>query len=163
VARSFCPSCGVPFPANLPLDEEGARTCTACGNVVYRQLKVGAAAIIERDGQILLLRRSEEPFKGSWGLPAGFVRWNESPEVAAIRETEEECGLTVQVRSLLGVYYFEDDPRGNGILIVYRCQNDDGTPWPRGEASEVAYFSRERLPRDLAGSGQDVAIRAWAG
>jgi 8-oxo-dGTP diphosphatase len=126
-------------------------------------LKVGAAAVIERDAQILLLRRSEDPFKGFWGLPAGFVRWNESPEAAAMRETEEECGLTVRVQSLAGVYYFEDDPRGNGILIVYRCDYSDGTPWPRGEASEVRYFPRERLPRDLAGSGQDVAILAWAG
>jgi 8-oxo-dGTP diphosphatase len=156
-----CPSCGTPYPDGLPLDDEGARNCPNCGFANYTQLKVGAAALVEQDGSILLIRRSEEPFMGSWGLPAGYVRWNESPESATIRETEEECGLVVEIQSLMGVYFFDDDPRGNGILITYRCRPVSGTPGTTPEASDVRFFRRGALPSSLAGSGQDQAILAW--
>jgi 8-oxo-dGTP diphosphatase len=159
---AFCPSCGAPFLSDTRLDEEGAEVCTNCGNAHYRQLKVGAAALIEQDGQILLLRRAEDPFSGSWGLPAGFVRWNESPESATVRETEEECGLAVQIQGLFGVYFFDDDPRGTGILIAFRCNRISGTPRSTAEASESRFFSRDDIPNALAGSGQDKAIQAWA-
>ena len=157
----YCPACGAPYPDRFPLDEEGARNCPNCGFANYLQLKVGAAAIIEQDGNILLLRRTDKPFMGSWGLPAGYVRWNEPPKSAAVRETEEECGLVVEVESLLGVYFFDDDPRGNGILVAYRCRPISGTPAITPEASDVQFFRRGSLPSSLAGSGQDQAILAW--
>jgi 8-oxo-dGTP diphosphatase len=161
MTASHCPACGVPFPDNLPVDEEGARICPNCGVASYLQLKVGAAAVVEQEGSILLLRRSDEPFMGSWGLPAGYVRWNEAPRSAVIRETEEECGLLVAIESLMGVYFFDDDPRGNGILIAYRCRRVSGNPRATAEASDVRFFPRTSLPEALAGSGQDQAIAEW--
>jgi 8-oxo-dGTP diphosphatase len=158
----FCPNCGSPYPASLLPDEEGARKCPACGSAHYIQLKVGAATIVEQDGRILLLKRTDDPFKGAWGLPAGYVRWNEPPETAAVRETEEECGLVVKIDALMGVYFFDDDPRGNGILVAYRCHPVSGSPRPTPEASDVGYFSPDSLPNPLVGSGQDQAIVAWA-
>jgi 8-oxo-dGTP diphosphatase len=156
-----CPACGAVYPDSLILDDEGARNCPACGFANYILLKVGAAAIVENDASILLLRRAHEPFKGFWGLPAGYVRWNERPEDAVVRETAEECGLVVETLRLLGAYYFDNDPRGNGILLTYLCVAISGTPKASPEASEARYFPPSDLPTPIAGSGQDDAIKAW--
>ena len=157
----YCSACGSQYPHSLPLDEEGAQNCPNCGVVHYLQLKLGAATIVDEGGTILLIKRADEPFKGFWGLPAGYVRWDEPPEAAAARETEEECGLAVEILELLGAYFFKDDPRGNGVLLTYRCRPVSGTARTSSESSEARFFPRDAVPERLAGSGQDQAIRAW--
>jgi ADP-ribose pyrophosphatase YjhB (NUDIX family) len=41
-------------------------------------LKVGAGALIEHEGRLLLLKRTQAPFKGCWNLSAGYVESDES-------------------------------------------------------------------------------------
>ena len=77
-------------------------------------------SIIDDDLKVLLIRRAEEPYKGSWALPGGFVAIDESLEQAAARELEEEVG--VQDVYLEQLYTFGDlgrDPRGRVISIAY--------------------------------------------
>jgi 8-oxo-dGTP diphosphatase len=77
-------------------------------------------SIIEDDLKVLLIRRADEPYKGSWALPGGFVAIDESLEQAAARELEEEVG--VQDVYLEQLYTFGDlgrDPRGRVISIAY--------------------------------------------
>jgi 8-oxo-dGTP diphosphatase len=77
-------------------------------------------SIIEDDLKVLLIRRAEEPYKGSWALPGGFVAIDESLKQAAARELEEEVG--VQDVYLEQLYTFGDlgrDPRGRVISIAY--------------------------------------------
>ena len=50
--------------------------------------------IAEDDLKVLLIRRGQEPFKGRWALPGGFVEIDESLERAAARELKEEVGVT---------------------------------------------------------------------
>ncbi|HPL29850.1 MAG TPA: NUDIX domain-containing protein, partial [Anaerolineae bacterium] len=127
----------------------------------YEQLKVGAGVLIERDGCLLLLRRAHPPFAGRWNLPAGYVEANESPRQAAVREAHEETGIEVEIVGLADVYYFADDPRGNGILIVYRGRAVGGALAPTAEARNPTYFPPSRLPSELSGGGHDQAILAW--
>ncbi len=135
--------------------------CPACGLPHYEQLKVGAGALIDRDGALLLVRRTREPFSNRWNLPAGYLEPNESPAQAALRETREETGLLVEAGLLQGVYFYDDDPRGSGLLIVYRCQVVGGALSESSEAEDATYFRREELPHGLAGGAHDLAVRAW--
>ena len=138
--------------------------CAACGWVAYAQPRVGAGALIERDGALLLLKRGESvsAFPGAWNLPSGYCEADEPPAVAAARETAEETALWVRTGRLAGVYSFDDDPRGAGLLVAYEGEvlggelRVDGT-----EAVAADYFPPERLPQPLCGGGHDQAILAW--
>jgi 8-oxo-dGTP diphosphatase len=61
-----------------------------------------ASAVIVQDGRLLLARRREQEGSVLWVLPGGAVEAGESAEQAAVRETFEETGLTVEARQLLG-------------------------------------------------------------
>lgn len=61
-----------------------------------------AAAVIVRDARVLLVRRAIEEGDLRWQLPAGKLEAGESPEQAAVRETEEETGLIVEAVKTLG-------------------------------------------------------------
>lgn len=65
-------------------------------------------AVIELDGEVLLLERNHPPYEGSWVLPGGLVERDETAREACIRETKEETGLDVTVEEFVGLY---DDPR----------------------------------------------------
>lgn len=76
--------------------------------------------IAQNDLKVLLIRRGQEPFKGRWALPGGFVGIDESLERAAARELKEEVG--VKDVYLEQLYTFGDpkrDPRGRVISVTY--------------------------------------------
>jgi len=68
-----------------------------------RRIEV-AMALVERDGRVLLLRRSpnDRSFAHAWCFPGGRVDPGETPEVAVMREVAEETGLRVHLRDALG-------------------------------------------------------------
>lgn len=158
---TYCPDCGARL--EIRIQEDRPRDfCPACKQFHFQQLKVGAGAVIVSDGRLLLLQRSAAPFRGSWNLPAGYVEADESPYHAVIREVAEEVGLHVEVERLLEVYYFEDDPRGNGIMLVFQCRVVGGEVSGSSEALSARFFAPADLPDDLAGGGHDRAVREWA-
>lgn len=159
-APRFCSQCGSPLVWRHAENRLRA-ACPACDVIVYEHLKVGAAALAQRGSEIVLIRRATEPFAGYWGLPAGYVEDDEHPEHAAVRECREETGLEIAVDRLFGVYYFDDDPRGNGILIVYQATVVGGA-LSGGVEGDTAFFSPHALPDHIAGAGHDRALRDWS-
>jgi ADP-ribose pyrophosphatase YjhB (NUDIX family) len=65
------------------------------------ELGLSVSAMVWRDREILLMRRSDN---GLWGLPGGFVEVGESVTQAVLREVAEETGWEVEVGRLIGVY-----------------------------------------------------------
>ncbi len=158
----FCLQCGTQLVwRTLPNDPRPREVCPACGWVYYPHRKVSAGVVVEQDGRLLLLQRNIPPWEGHWYLPAGYVEVDETPEDAAARETAEECGLRVQVGPLVAVYAYDDDPRGNGLLILYRAVVIGGALRPSAEVRAARFFARDEIPPALAGGAHDRAIRAW--
>jgi 8-oxo-dGTP diphosphatase len=74
----------------------------------------------DNDLCVLLIKRGNEPHKGAWALPGGGVEAGETSHDAAVRELEEETGLTMTTLSQIGVYDRPDrDPRGRVVSVVY--------------------------------------------
>jgi len=102
--------------------------------------------VLTKDGKIVLVRRLNEPFKGYWALPGGFVEYGERVEEALKREVLEETGLKVRILKLVGVYSDPNrDPRGHVISICYLCEEVGGKLRPSSDAMEAAAFAKERL------------------
>ena len=103
----FCPVCGNRLGfSKLKTLEPGRLFCPSCDFILYLDPKVVACSILEMDGKIVLLRRAINPQKGKWVMPGGYVDRGEEVKAAAIRETEEECGIKTQIKRLLGVYSY---------------------------------------------------------
>ncbi len=159
----YCLRCGAPTETRvLPTEPRPRQVCPRCGWIFYPHRKVGAGVLLEKGKRLLLLQRDHEPWRGAWNLPAGYVEIDETPAQAARREVYEECGLKVRIGPLVGVWAFDDDPRGNGLLIVYRAQVVGGALRPTAEARQARYFAADEIPSYLAGGAHDVVIRAWA-
>ena len=122
---------------DLPTPEVRRRLRAELG---YITPKVGAeAAIFDRDGAMLLVRRSDD---GRWCLPCGWVEPNETPAEAAVREAHEETGLVVRTTRLVDVFTRKPG-QGFGphsaVAVVYLCEVVDGTIQASHEVTEVRY------------------------
>lgn len=74
--------------------------------------------LLDDPGRVVLIERRHPPL--GWALPGGFVEVGENLERAAMREAEEETGLKVRLRVLLGLYSDPArDPRGHTVTAVY--------------------------------------------
>ncbi len=68
----------------------------------------------------MLIKRGNPPFKGQYALPGGFVEIGESVEDAALRELEEETGVSGKIVSLIGVYSAPNrDPRAHTVSTAF--------------------------------------------
>ncbi len=101
---------------------------------------------------VILIKRKNPPYKGSWALPGGFVEYGETVESAAIRETKEETGLDVTLGDIVGVYSNpERDPRGHIISICFLGQKIGGKLMADTDAADVKYFNLDEVSTiDLA-------------
>ena len=70
--------------------------------------------------QVLLVQRGNEPYKGCWAFPGGFMNMDESAEEGALRELQEETGLKdAYIRQFHTFTAPQRDPRERVITIAY--------------------------------------------
>jgi 8-oxo-dGTP diphosphatase len=108
-------------------------------------------AIVTREARpkVLLIRRKNKPFAGSWALPGGFVNENERLADAARRELREETGIvTADVEQVYTAGDPGRDPRGWTVSVVYLAQVNpvDVRPQAADDAAEVAWYPLDELP-----------------
>jgi len=154
----YCPRCSAPLVQAIRFDRLRP-TCPDCEWIYFSDPKVAAGVLIERNGKVLLVRRSVDPFKGFWTLPAGFVDAGEDPACAAERECMEETGFEVKVTGLIDVLAGQEHPRGADIIIFYRAKILSGDLNPSDDVDQAAFFSRQALPPLAFASTQKILCR----
>ena len=100
------------------------------------------------DPKVLLIERGNEPFKGCWAFPGGFMNMDETTEQCAVRELEEETGLKLTDIHQIGAYSKVDrDPRGRTITVAYLAFVDKPLPVKgQDDAAKAQWFSIKELP-----------------
>ncbi len=157
----YCYECGAQI-VEKDVDGRLREVCPICGWVRYEHRKVSAAVRIVKDNKVLLIQRAIEPWKGAWHMPAGYLEVDEEPEECAAREAREETGYEVKVGELTGIYTYADDPRGNGIVLLYSGEIIGGAVRKNQEMLQVGFFSPEEAKYlDKAGSGSARQIEDW--
>lgn len=113
----------------------------------------GAAAIVERNGDYLMLQRGGSKLnlvsdgRGQWSFPGGWIEHGESARDAAVRECEEETGLFVRAVAEDG-YTVNQSPSGFTVATLFvRCEYVSGDPINREpeKALAVQWMPREML------------------
>lgn len=158
---NYCPRCGAP----VNHEERYGKVrpvCPQCGWIHFIDPKVAAAVLVEQDRRVLLVRRANEPFRGLWTLPAGFINGGEDPAEAASRECLEETGLRVQILRVLDIIAGKEHPRGADFIIVYQASVLGGELRPDDDVDAVEWFPRDRLPRLAFRATQIVLARDFS-
>jgi len=109
--------------------------------------------------KLLLVNRKNEPFKGKWALPGGFVDIDEELDDAVARELEEETGLVgVRLEQIRTFGNVGRDPRGRVIGVVFMGIATEGQSKLKAgdDAAEARWFDIEKLPKDLAFDHNEV-------
>ena len=125
---------------------------------MYLDPKLAVAGIIPYKDKIVMVKRGVEPNIGKWSFPSGYVNRYETLENALKREVNEECGITIEVGWIVGIYSDKNNPV---ILAVFHAN------WKNGELKvnddeviDVDIFSLKKLP-DLAFLHDKKIIKDW--
>jgi 8-oxo-dGTP diphosphatase len=135
---------------------------------------LGVNTIVLDSGEVLLIKRTDIPM---WALPGGGVDENESLMDAAVRETEEETGLAVDIERLSGLYSRPNWRAGGDHVAAFVCRRLTGKLKRQSEeTSDCRYHHVSNLPedtwpphremiRDALKNGERISIRtsddAW--
>jgi 8-oxo-dGTP diphosphatase len=104
-------------------------------------------ALVVDGANLLLVKRGNDPFKGSWALPGGFVACGESTEDAVVREVLEETGITIELKGVFGVYSSPDrDPRGHVVTVCYEAEGK-GEPEGASDATDARFFTHPEIEK----------------
>ena len=111
---------------------------------------VGIGAVIIKEGNIALIKRSNEPSKGKWTIPGGLVELGENLEAAVIRETKEETCLDIENPRLIDVVDNVDlDGQGkiryHYVIIDYLVHVRSGNIQAASDAEELLWVPLDEV------------------
>jgi ADP-ribose pyrophosphatase YjhB (NUDIX family) len=106
---------------------------------------VGVGAVVVHEGRLLMIRRGNDPFAGTWSVPGGRLEFGETLQEGALRELQEETGLVGRVSGPCGIAE-RISAHGHIVLHDYRIQVEgDLQPTAGDDAEDAAWLTRSQL------------------
>ena len=134
------------FARMVPEGDTQARlVCADCGFIDYENPKVVVGSVAAWQDRVLLCRRSIDPRRGFWTLPAGYLELHETTAEGALREAWEEARARIEIDGVLGVYSI---PRLSQVQVIYRARLLSAEIAPGPESVEVGLFRWADIPWD---------------
>lgn len=130
--------------------------CEECGRYNARDLTTNV--IVWQDNKVLLIKRGIQPFMDYWGLPGGYLDWDETIKAGAQRELFEETGLVAPELELVTIR--SDVSSGDGrqnIEMFFLARETRGEIIPQQEeVKDAKWFGVTELPDKVAFGHGDI-------
>ncbi len=158
--RIYCSFCGAPITARF-IDEKYRDHCDNCNTTFYENpLPVASCIVINKNREVLLVLRKNEPYKDMWCLPIGFAESGESIEQAALRELKEEAGVNGEIVRIIDVDTVSNYFYGDLAIITFEVQQLSETYKPGDDAADAKFFSLDNYPQ-LAWESNEKALHKF--
>ncbi len=108
-------------------------------NVATLPITVGVGAVMERDGRLLVVKRTYGAIKGLWSIPSGYVEPHESVAMTLEREVQEETGIVGRSGNLLAMRNRVTQDV-NDTFLIFRMDYVSGEPQPDAQEVSAAAF-----------------------
>lgn len=151
----YCPLCAHELK-EVEIDGKPRLSCRSkkCDYVYWNNPTPVIAALVERDGDVVLVRNKGWPQK-IFGLVSGFLEKDETPDNAVLREVKEELGLNGKIVDLIGYYSFFEM---NQLILAFHVQVQ-GEIVLGEELAEMRVIPPEKLRPWSFGTGP--AVQDW--
>lgn len=142
----YCPRCGNGLVRKMVKGQQRS-LCLNCGYIHWNVEKISVGGIVTKKKRILLVQRSNNPGKGRWTIPGGFVEQTETLSMAIQREINEETGIISRANKLTAVAELPN-PKQHDIYLTFqldycggeiKCQPD--------EVCAAAFFSLDEAQK----------------
>ncbi len=157
----YCPQCAKPLERQEHQNGEAFPGCPDGHFTHYDNPAAVAGAVVRQDGKYLVLKRAQEPSKGKWEIPGGFINAGETAEETIIRELKEETGLDVRIVRYIGSFasvYGETGTRTVGTS--YLAEPTGGTFALSDESEEHRWVGLDEFP-EMGHADDQQAVDAF--
>lgn len=154
----YCSECGSEVRLRRVVGEQRERhVCTACGTTHYQNPRIIVCCSVTWRDKVLFCRRAQDPGRGKWTVPSGFLECGETLEEAAVRETFEETGVVLQAHRL-DLQAVINMVEIQQVAVAFRAELDVlPTVTPGPECLEAAFLAEDEIPPD------ELAWRGYLG
>jgi ADP-ribose pyrophosphatase YjhB (NUDIX family) len=129
------------------IDGRNRMFCPSCSWVHYiNPLPVAVAYTVNKNNELLVIRRAHEPAFDEWALPGGFIEAGEEPHAGCLRELMEETSLNGTIDRLIGIYHREVELYGSLLVVAYKVKVDDDAITINHEVFEAGFYPPHRIP-----------------
>jgi len=153
----YCPKCAT----ELSSRHDGGReriACPSCEYIYFGDFSIGVGGVVIRDGNVLLIRRGQEPRRGWWQIPGGYCEHDEPIDEAVAREVFEEAGVRARVENVVGLRHSLGAPSAN-VYVIFRLTPLEGEPQADGvEITGAGFFSLD----EIATMDKVQSLSKWA-
>lgn len=153
IKMNFCMNCGTALE-DREIGGETRRACAKCSFVHWGNYSISVGALVVKDNKLLLVRRANNPAKGKWTNPGGYIEQYEPIELSVVREVYEETGLTVNVNRIIGIGDLPGKVHHNYITFLMEFVSGELKPDMK-EVDSAQFYSLEEMEH------LDVADFTW--
>lgn len=141
ITYNFCPQCGKPLIQG-EFSKQSYPYCQDCSFVHWGEFSLGVGGIVWQEDKVLLVQRAQNPGKGNWTIPGGYVDQSERISEAIVRELREETGLETEPVSLIALRDRPGNKHDAYMIFLLRYLGGELKP-ERGEVSDIGFFTIE--------------------
>jgi 8-oxo-dGTP diphosphatase len=158
--KRFCHFCAAALE-NRHVEGRVRLYCPECRTPIYENpVPAACVVLVDHHQRLLLVKRGVAPKQGMWCLPGGFVESGETPEQAAVRELQEETGLTGRISTLIGVTAGPGTLYQSILMLGYLVTRYTGSAMAGDDASDLMFVEKSQLP-DIAFETHQSFIRLY--